>query len=128
LNLLEDLQNQLGVTYLFIAHGLHVVKHISDRVGVMYLGKIIEIAESVELYKRPLHPYIKALISAIPIPDPKIKRHRILLEGDVPSPVNPSSGCRFWTRCSIMSGICKEEEPLLKEVGPGHQVACHRIK
>ncbi len=127
LNLLEDLQEQFGVSYLFIAHGLHVVKHISDRVGVMYLGKIIEVAESNNIYENPLHPYTRALISAIPIPNPKAKRHRIILEGDVPSPVNPPSGCGFRTRCRFAAKICENEEPVLGEVATGHFVACHNF-
>lgn len=127
LNLLEDLQDRLNVAYLFIAHGLHVVKHISDRVGVMYLGKIIEVSKSDSIYDNPLHPYTRALISAIPIPNPKAKKQRILLEGDVPSPLNPPSGCRFRTRCRFTSEICAEEEPLLREVAAGHTVACHNF-
>ncbi|MDN5332399.1 MAG: peptide/nickel transport system ATP-binding protein [Tepidanaerobacteraceae bacterium] len=128
LNLLEDLQERLGVSYLFIAHGLNVVKHISHRVGVMYLGKLIEITDSEEIYKNPLHPYTQALISAIPIPDPKRKRKKILLEGDVPSPINPPEGCRFWTRCRYVMDICRREEPELLECAPGHKVACHLYK
>ncbi|KXG77544.1 Oligopeptide transport ATP-binding protein OppF [Fervidicola ferrireducens] len=128
LNLLEDLQERLGVSYLFIAHGLNVVKHISHRVGVMYLGKLVEIADSEEIYKNPLHPYTQALISAIPIPDPKRKREKILLEGDVPSPINPPEGCRFWTRCRYVMDICRHEEPELLESAPGHKVACHLYK
>jgi oligopeptide transport system ATP-binding protein len=128
LNLLEDLQKEFNLTYLFIAHGLSVVKHVSDRVGVMYLGKMMEISPANELYSNPLHPYTEALMSAIPIPDPTLKRERIVLEGDVPSPVNPPKGCRFHTRCRYVSQVgekCKTEEPPLVNVGGDHWVACH---
>ncbi|HZH92947.1 MAG TPA: ABC transporter ATP-binding protein [Tissierellaceae bacterium] len=129
-NMLEDLQNDMGLTYLFIAHDLSMVKHISDRIGVMYLGKMMEITTSVELYKNPLHPYTQALLSAIPIPDPKQnKMHkRIILQGDVKSPINPPEGCRFSSRCRYCMDICTEVTPELREVEPGHFVACHLVK
>jgi oligopeptide/dipeptide ABC transporter ATP-binding protein len=125
LNLLKELQTEFGLTYLFIAHGLHVVKHVSDRVGVMYLGKMVEIADSKELFDSPQHPYTEALLSAIPVPDPTAKRERIVLEGDVPSPVHPPTGCRFNTRCPYVMDVCRQVEPVLTDLGGGHQVACH---
>ena len=129
-NLLQDLQKELGLTYLFIAHDLSMVKHISDRVAVMYLGSIVELTTSHELYDGPLHPYTKALMSAVPIPDPQVSKakHRILLEGDVPSPINIPPGCKFQGRCPLCQDICKMEEPALREVKPGHFVSCHLVK
>ena len=126
INLLEDLQNELDLTYLFIAHDLSVVRHISDRIAVMYLGKIVELADRDELYEDPKHPYTQALLSAVPIPDPKIEnqRQRIILEGDVPSPANPPTGCNFCTRCPRVMDICKEKEPEFKDYGDGHYAAC----
>ena len=125
LNLLKDLQNEFGLTYLFIAHGLNVVKYVSDRVGVMYLGKLMELTDGDELYAHPLHPYTKALLSAIPEPDPFAKRERIILSGDVPSPINPPAGCRFHTRCPEVMEQCRQTEPELRDAG-NHWVACHR--
>jgi len=128
INLLEDLQAEFDLTYLFIAHDLSVVRHISDRIAVMYLGKIVELTDRAELYERPLHPYTQALLSAVPIPDPVVEeqRQRVILEGDVPSPANPPVGCNFSTRCPVVMNICREEEPEFKDVSDGHWVACFR--
>ena len=129
-NMLEDLQTDKGLTYLFIAHDVSVVRHISDRIGVMYLGCLVELAESHELCNHPIHPYTKTLLSAVPLPDPvkSRARQRILLEGDIPSPINPPSGCRFHTRCPYATERCRQEMPVLKEYGPGHFGACHLLE
>jgi len=125
INLLMDLQNELGLSYLFIAHDLAVVEHISHRVAVMYLGRIVEYTDKKSLFKNPQHPYTEALLSAVPIPDPEIKREKVILEGDVPSPINPPSGCHFHTRCPYATEQCRVETPVLKEQAPGHWVSCH---
>ena len=126
-NLMCDLQEKMGFSYLFISHDLSVVKHISHRIGVMYLGSLVELAPKNELYNNPLHPYTKALLSAVPLPDPTLKRERIILQGDIPSPANPPSGCKFHTRCQYVMERCKNECPQYKEVGTEHFVACHLI-
>jgi len=128
LNLFQKLRKDLGLTYLFISHDLSVVECISDRVAVMYVGKVAELAQTTDMYREPLHPYSIALISSIPIPDPTAKRDRVILKGDVPSPVNPPPGCRFNPRCSLAMDICRKEEPRLREVREGHFVACHLVK
>jgi oligopeptide/dipeptide ABC transporter ATP-binding protein len=125
INLLMDLQSELGLSYLFVAHDLAVVEHISHRVAVMYLGKIVELTDKRSLFANPQHPYTEALLSAVPVPDPKISRKRVILLGDVPSPINPPAGCRFHTRCPYAEARCRVEEPAMKEVRPGHFVACH---
>ena len=128
-NMLEDMQQDLGLTYLFIAHDLSVVRHISNRIGVMYLGCLVELAESYELNRHPLHPYTKTLLSAVPVPDPEVSRsrQRIVLEGDIPSPMNPPTGCRFHTRCPYATDKCKQAVPEFKEHAPGHWAACHLL-
>ncbi|HFL3236610.1 TPA: ABC transporter ATP-binding protein [Clostridioides difficile] len=125
INLLSDLQQEKQLTYLFISHDLSVVEHLCDRIGVMYLGSMVEMAPKEELFRKPLHPYTKALLSAVPIPDPTLRRERIVLKGDIPSPANPPSGCKFHTRCPIATDICKREIPEYREVGKQHFVACH---
>lgn len=129
-NMLEDLQREKKLTYLFIAHDVSVVRHISDRIGVMYLGSLVELAESYELCSHPIHPYTQTLLSAVPLPDPikSRSRQRILLEGDIPSPINPPSGCRFHTRCPYATEQCAKEAPVMKEYGPGHFAACHLLE
>lgn len=128
LNILRELQDEFGLTYMFIAHNLSVVEHISDRVAVMYLGKVVEMASRDDLFSTPLHPYTQALMSAIPVPDPNLKRERIILTGDVPSPLNPPSGCRFHPRCPVAMDICSKEEPVFKDYGNEHFVACWRVE
>ena len=125
INLLKDLQEKMNLTYLFISHDLSVVEHVSDTIGVMYLGGLVETGNTADIFKEPLHPYTKALFSAIPMPDPDMKLNRIILEGDIPSPANPPSGCKFHTRCKECMGICKEQEPAAKDMGNGHMVKCH---
>ena len=129
-NMLEDLQAELGLTYLFIAHDISVVRHISNRIGVMYLGNMVELADSYELYKNPIHPYTKTLMSAVPIPDPVVTRarERLILEGDIPSPINPPSGCKFHTRCPYATERCKQETPVFRDYGGGHFAACHLLE
>ena len=125
LNLMKDLQSEFNLTYIFIAHDLGVVRHISDRVGVMYLGKIVEVSVSEDLYAKPLHPYTQALLSAVPVPDPTYEKKEILLEGDIPNPANPPTGCTFHTRCPYKMDICTKVVPQLLELEKGHSVACH---
>jgi oligopeptide/dipeptide ABC transporter ATP-binding protein len=127
INLFSDLQEQTGLTYLFISHDLSVVEHLCTTIGVMYLGSMVELASRDELFAHPLHPYTRALLSAVPIPDPTVKRERIVLRGDIPSPVNPPSGCKFHTRCPLAEPICREQTPVFREVGSDHWVACHLV-
>ena len=128
-NMLEDLQREFGLTYLFIAHDLSMVRHISNRIGVMYLGKLVELGDSEEIYQNHLHPYTEALLSSVPVPDPEVARgsEPIMLQGDIPSPIDPPSGCRFRTRCPYAMDICAEQEPSLCQVGSNHAVACHKV-
>jgi oligopeptide transport system ATP-binding protein len=130
INMFDELQDEMGLTYLFIAHDLLVVRHISDRIAVMYLGKMVELADADEIYNRPLHPYSKSLLSAVPIPDPKIAREnkRIVLSGDIPSPLNAPSGCPFHTRCPYATEVCSQSMPEFKEIEKGHYIACHRAE
>ena len=125
LNLMNQLKKEFNLTYIFVAHDLSVVEHISDRVGVMYLGNFVEVADKKELYRNPCHPYTQALLSAVPIPDPTAKKERIILEGNIPSALNPPTGCKFHTRCPKCMGICKEKVPERVEIAPGHEVYCH---
>jgi len=127
INLFSDLQQEKGLTYLFISHDLSVVEHLCSSIGVMYLGSMAELADKDELFKNPLHPYTKALLSAIPVPDPTVRRERIVLTGDIPSPANPPAGCKFHTRCPVAMERCRHEVPALRDVGAGHQVACHLV-
>jgi oligopeptide/dipeptide ABC transporter ATP-binding protein len=127
LNILMDLQEEMGLTYVFVAHDLSVVEHISNRVAVMYVGKMVELADRDDLYANPLHPYTQALMSAIPVPNPKLRRKRIILKGDVPSPLDPPKGCRFHPRCPVVMDVCSQEEPVYQDVGGGHFVACYRV-
>ena len=125
LNLLNDLQEELDLTYVFISHAMNVIRHVSRRVGVMYLGRIVELAPTGELFNHPLHPYTKALLSAIPVPDPRRTTNRLVLEGELPSPKDPPKGCRFHTRCPLCQDRCRQEDPAYREVSPGHFAACH---
>ncbi|MNI80768.1 Oligopeptide transport ATP-binding protein OppF [compost metagenome] len=124
---MQDLQERFGLTYMFISHDLSVVKFISDRVAVMYLGKVVELAPTKELFERPLHPYTKALMSAVPVPEPGRRKERVVIRGDVPSPENPPPGCTFHTRCPLASDICRQQVPELREVSPGVRAACHFV-